>query len=578
MGYVEGVDVKQMMMTSWDDMVDPESIARLIDAFVDSLNLQELGFQKASPAEEGRPAYDPGSLLKLYLYGARSRIRSSRRLAHSCQVNLEVIWLVKAVQPDFRTVSDFRRDNIDSMKKVFLEFNQRLAQAAEAGFQSVDGSKFRAWNSKDRNFTLSKLDDRIKRMEAQTEEYLRQLDAADAAGGGEGEPLPGHFTKEELEKRLGEIAERKEKYESCLKYMQENGLSQLSLTDREARLMKTRDGWQVSYNVQTSVDSSTHLITNFEVTDHPADNGLLGTTLEPLREDGRILESVADKGYQQPEDMVECLEKGIIPNVIPPEGRDSYELEVPYVPCENAEELRGKQDGESLKKCMESGTVPDVYADIIKDMEVIERDIRVYDTDTAADGENAGTDTQEAEGQLRVRAAEGYFVRNLEEDYVVCPAGAKLRKKSTRKNGAVRYCNKLACKNCRHKDQCMKSISKKYPWKEVGFRDKVTEMPCRTWDASCGQESQEGLGVNYHYEKRKTVRMKFYPNRAQMAQRMNISEHPFGTLKRAMEGSYFLLKGIRKVTGEFALLSLGYNLIRGLNILGFQKMMAVMGR
>ena len=117
MGYVEGVNVKQLMMTSWDDMVDPESIARLISEFVDSLDLQELGFQKASPAEEGRPAYDPGSLLKLYLYGARSRIRSSRRLAHSCRVNLEVIWLMKAVQPDFRTVSDFRKDNIDSMKK-----------------------------------------------------------------------------------------------------------------------------------------------------------------------------------------------------------------------------------------------------------------------------------------------------------------------------------------------------------------------------------------------------------------------------------------------------------------------------
>ncbi len=164
MGYVEGVDVKQMMMASWDDMVDPESIARLIDAFVDSLDLQGLGFQKASPAEEGRPAYDPGSLLKLYLYGTRNRIRSSRRLAHSCLVNLEVIWLVKAVQPDFRTISDFRKDNIDSMKKVFHEFNRRLAQATEAGFQSVDGSKFRAWNSKDRNFTLSKLDDRIKRI------------------------------------------------------------------------------------------------------------------------------------------------------------------------------------------------------------------------------------------------------------------------------------------------------------------------------------------------------------------------------------------------------------------------------
>ena len=173
MPYVTTFDRSQMMFCSWDSLVEPESIARLIDAFVNSLNLAEYGVKEAT--KEGRPSYAPKGMYKLYIYGSRKGIRSSRRLAESCKVNLEVKWMLGGAEPDFRTISDFRKDNIDSLKEIFGEFNKRISGAVEWGFSSIDGSKFLANNSKDNNFTKSKLDDRIKWLNAHTEEYLRIL-------------------------------------------------------------------------------------------------------------------------------------------------------------------------------------------------------------------------------------------------------------------------------------------------------------------------------------------------------------------------------------------------------------------
>ncbi|MFI3202582.1 MAG: transposase [Eubacteriales bacterium] len=160
MGYVKTFDRTQMMMCSWEDFVEKESIARLIDAFVNSLDLSV--YEVKEVAKEGRPSYDPRGLYKLYIYGNRKGIRSSRKLANSCKVNLEVKWMMGGVEPDFRTISDLRKDNIESMKKIFHEFNRRLSGEVEWGFTSVDGSKFRANNGKENNFTSHKLDDRIK--------------------------------------------------------------------------------------------------------------------------------------------------------------------------------------------------------------------------------------------------------------------------------------------------------------------------------------------------------------------------------------------------------------------------------
>lgn len=164
MPYVPTFNRDQMMVCSWDSFVDPESVARLIDVFVNSLDLKKYEVKEA--AKEGRPAYDPKGMYKLYIYGNRKGIRSSRKLAESCKINLEVKWMLGGVEPDFRTISDFRKDNIDSLKEIFHEFNRRISGAVEWGFSSIDGSKFLANNSKDSNFTKNKLDDRIKWLNA----------------------------------------------------------------------------------------------------------------------------------------------------------------------------------------------------------------------------------------------------------------------------------------------------------------------------------------------------------------------------------------------------------------------------
>lgn len=207
MHYVKMFDRNQVMMATWDSMVEPDSTARLIDAFVNSLDLSDYGVKEM--AQEGRPPYDPRGLYKLYIYGSDNGIKSSRKLAKSCKVNVEVKWMLGGVEPDFRTISDFRKDNIGSLKKIFNEFNRRLSGAVDWGFTSVDGSKFSACNSKNNNFTKNKLDDRIKWLNGHIEEYLRILDDADKQEGLE--ENPENLTKELIEEKLKEARERLEK-------------------------------------------------------------------------------------------------------------------------------------------------------------------------------------------------------------------------------------------------------------------------------------------------------------------------------------------------------------------------------
>ena len=178
MPYIKTFDRDQMMFCSWDSFVDLESDARIIDAFVNSLDLEPLGIKAA--AVEGRPAYDPRGLFKLYIYGYKNSIRSSRKLAKACEVNIEVKWLMGGVEPDFRTIADFRKVNAKVLKAIFYEFNRRIADEVEWGFSSVDGTKVQACNSKNNNFTKSKLDDRVRWLNGHIDEYLRILDEIDS--------------------------------------------------------------------------------------------------------------------------------------------------------------------------------------------------------------------------------------------------------------------------------------------------------------------------------------------------------------------------------------------------------------
>lgn len=567
MSYVPTFDRNQMMFCSWDALVDAESIARIIDAFVDSLDLEEVGIKERKDREEGRPSYDPRGMLKLYIYGSRKGIRSSRKLAENCRINLEVKWMVGGVEPDFRTISDFRKDNIDSMKKIFHEFNRRISGAVEWGFTSVDGSKFQACNGKDRNFTKNKLDDRIKWLDAHTEEYLRILEEMDEE---ESREEAGSISREEVEEKLKKARERLERYESYQKVMEETGVSQLSLTDPDAKLMKNKNGFAVAYNPQTAVDSETHLIRDFEMTNQVTDHGLLNPTMKGIREEteGEILETVADKGYENTDDMLNCLENGIIPHVITADGKEGHELEIPY---EETDADISSTNPEELKKCLHAGKVPEAYRGVISQMEVKEVRRRVAEGSNEETGEKKSVyGTAE---EMKRHAEGGYFVRDPERNLVYCPAGEILRQKCIKKNGNIRYANKNACRHCKNRNKCYKG---KNEWKEIDFTKDCLEKPCRDWLKSegktCDFQQKKAKG---HYEKKKVVTFILKPDTRKTEKRMCLSEHPFGTIKRAMGAAYFLLRGLRKVTGEFALMCLGYNMEKAKNLLGFAKMMRI---
>lgn len=564
MPYVSGFDRNQLMCCSWDAFVDKESIARIIDAFVEHLDIEKYGVRPV--AAEGRPSYDPKSLYKIYIYGSRKGIRSSRKLAESCKVNLEVKWMTGGVEPDFRTIADFRKNNIDSLKEIFYEFNRRISGAVEWGFSSVDGTKIQANNAKDNNFTKNKLDDRIKWLNGHTDEYLRILNEMDKQEEGD----PEELTREIVEARLKEAQERLARYEGYQKLMEESGASQLSITDADAKLMKNKNGFLVAYNAQTAVDSETHLIRDFQMTNQVTDHGLLGSSMEGIKEtDGKkIVEAVADKGYESVEDMVSCLEAGIIPHVIPGDGKDGYEIEIPY---EEAESDLSSTEPEDLTKALHSGQIPEAYAEVIQEMKV-ETVRRKVEDEKEENRENSRVYGSPEE--MQEKAQEGYFVRDPERNLVYCPGGDILRQKSIKKNGNIRYANKNACKHCPNRNKCYKG---KGEWKEIDFTKDQLIKPCRDWLRAEGTEPEETRTESkWHYEQRKVVKFFLKPDREKTSQRMCLSEHPFGTIKRAMGASYFLLRGIRKVAGEFALFCLGYNLERAKNLLGFQKMMELM--
>lgn len=566
MPYVGEVDRNQMMLASWDALVDKESICRIIDAFVESLDMKELGVEAVSA--EGRPAYNPKSMLKLYIYGSRHGIRSSRKLAQSCRVNIEVRWMTGCVEPDFRTIARFRKNNIDVLTKVFHEFNRRISGAVEWGFTSVDGSKFQANNSKEKNFTAAKLDDRIKWLDDHTAEYIRMLEDMD-----EQEDLDDEqaLTRELVQEKLEKAQQRLERYEGYRKVLEESGASQISLTDADAKLMKSKNGFAVSYNPQTAVDSNTHLIRDFRMTNQVTDHGLLVSTLENIRSESKgILETTADKGYNDTDDMAKCLEQGIIPHVVTEKGKDSFHLEIPYA---EADDLKPEStDPEELSKCLHAGTIPDAYKNVVSDIKIVEvlRKAKEENQNPAPVGSIYGTPAE-----MYNRAKEGYFVRDPERNLVYCPAGEVLRQKSLRPNGMIRYTNKTACRHCTFKDKCYGGSS---DWPEIDFSKDQLERPCRRWLNAHGKapDTQKRKRGKRKLEKKKFVRFTLKPSLTKTSQRMCLSEHPFGTIKRAVGATFFLLKGLRQVAGEFALMCLGYNLERAKNLLGFNKMMELM--
>ena len=318
MGFVQGVHRDQLVMFPelLDDYIAEDNPVRFIDAFVDSLDLQALGFERAVPRETGRPPYHPGDLLKLYVYGYLNRIRSSRKLEREANRNVEVMWLLGKLAPDFKTIADFRRDNGEPIRAVWGEFTVLCRRLGLYGGElvAIDGSKFKAVNSRERNFTERKLKRLKERAEAKIERYMQELDENDAQETDSEKPTAG-----ELQEKIEWLNGRREVYKELQGEMEESGESQISLTDPDARSMRLGEsrGTEVGYNVQISVDAKHKLIVDHEVTNECNDMRQLSSMA--IRAKGVLevesLEVVADGGYYSSQEIRDCAQEGIVPYI-----------------------------------------------------------------------------------------------------------------------------------------------------------------------------------------------------------------------------------------------------------------------
>jgi transposase len=475
MGYICGVDRAEQVLfpEAIDDYVARENPVRFLDAFVDSLDLAALGFGRTTPAHTGRPAYAPADLLKLYLYGYLNKVRSSRRLEAETLRNVEVMWLLRKLQPDFKTIADFRKDNAEALRRVCREFTLlcKSLDLFSGELIGIDGSKFRAVNSKDRSFSAKELKEKLEQIDRRIEEYLQRLEEADTAEEGQERP-----SAEALREKIAQLTERKERYEGYQQQMQQADQEQVTLTDPESRRMKVKGGGtEVCYNAQIAVDSKHKLIVAEDVTNEVTDQNQLAAMAIAAKQVLEVeqMEAVADQGYYDGAEVKQCLEEQIA----------SY---VPK-PHTSANEKRGLYTKEQFR----------------------------YDR---------------------------------ESDVYVCPGEQRLEFgfQTVEKGRAIRYYSTPACKTCPLRAKCTQN--------KRGRR--ITR-----W-------------VDEHLLEEMAERLKQKPE--VMQQRKQLCEHPFGTMKRGMEASYFLTKGLRKVRAEFSLTVLAYNLKRALNLVGVEGLLAAL--
>lgn len=467
MAYIQGIDRDQqlMMPEAVDDYVAQDNAVRFLDAFVGRLDMQALGFRRAVPARTGTPGYDPRVLLKLYVYGYLHRIRSSRRLEAEAKRNLEVIWLLGKLKPDFKTIADFRRDHPEQITGVCREFTVFCKQLDLFGKElvGIDGSKFRAVNSLGRNHTEATLQRALKQVNDRIDGYMKDLEEGDRTEAGTAEP-----STEELRKKIKALEATRTRYEALQKQMEAQGATQISQTDGESRRMKVEGRFDVCYNVQIAVDSKHHLIVAHDVTNAANDREQLSVLALAAKEALGVetLEVVADGGYNTEEEVARCEEAGI----------------AAYLP------------------------------------------------------------RPQAKGFLFPKSDFTYLPA---EDAYRCPGEALLTYRHTEKtNGKAQRCYQThACAACPLRDKCTK--------------DK---------DGRRIRRSDQEWAMERVYD-----RVEQEPEK--LKRRKTLVEHPFGTMERGKGEGHFLLKGLRKVRGEFSLSVLALNLRRVLNIVPIAELM-----
>src|SRR2546427_6653475 len=316
--FIEGEDRTQVSLlpACLDDYVEAENPVRVVEVFVDGLDLDALGFVGVDPAATGRPAYHPAVLLKLYIYGYLNRLQSSRRLEREAQRNVELMWLTGRLMPDFKTIADFRKDNGKAIRNVCREFIvlcRRLNLFSEA-IVAIDGSKFKAVNNRDKNFTDNKLKKRMEQLEESIGRYLAELDRADRQ--------PALVTEgrvSRLKEKVAAVKAHMQRLKQIGQQLREAPDGQVSLTDPDARSMATsgRGTGIVGYNVQTAVDTKHHLIVAHEVTNLGHDRTQLSSMAKQARSatGKEELTVLADRGYFKGEEILECDQSGMTPLV-----------------------------------------------------------------------------------------------------------------------------------------------------------------------------------------------------------------------------------------------------------------------
>jgi transposase len=469
-----GLDRSQTLLfpERLEDYIAAENPVRFLDAFVASLDLHTLGFAKARCADTGRPPYDPAVLLKLYLYGYLHRLRSSRMLEAECQRNVEVLWLLGKLAPDFKTIADFRKDNLKPLKAVARQFTLLCRKLELFGGEllAIDGSKFAAVNARDQNFNAAKLQDLIDRADARLAEYLQQLDRADAA-----EPDGAALNKSELAAKIAALQEKQDWHRELLAQLDAEQ-KQVSVTDPDTRKMPTAHGMIVGYNAQMAVDAKHKLIVAEDVTNEVTDLHQLANVALEAKANLELKEAevVADAGYYNAAEVSRCVEQNL----------------TPYIP-------------------------------------------------------KADTSANTARGLY----GKSQFKHDAAKDVYVCPAGAELTYRfATYELGReLRYYRASNCKQCSLKSRCTRNKANRTITREE----------------------------NEHLMEAMAARMRAQPHKFKL--RKTLAEHPFGTIKRWFGYTHFLLKGLAKVQCEWSLTTLAYNLKRVLNLVSFEKLMAMVG-
>jgi len=456
----------QLLPPSVEEYVDQDHPVRVIDAFVDSLDLGEMGFSKSQTATTGRRPYHPGDLLKLYIYAYLNQTSSTRRLEKECHRNLEVLWLMRQLTPDFKTIADFRKDNGEAIRRVCRQF---ILFCKEAGLVSgklvaIDGSKFKAAASKDQALTRKQLQQQLSDLEHRIAQYLDHLEQSEHNND------EGDLDQGKVAEALAYLHSHKAQLQDELQELVEQGHNQTCRTESDARLMRSgREGVVLGYNAQNAVDEQHQLIVHHALTQSAGDNQQLAPITDASRETvgGELEEVVADAGYS---------------------------------------------NGEQLRQVQSSGikvTVP---------------------SNRAANNHGTGKHFQKSD-----------FTYLPEQDAYRCPAGKYLPHKTISRRDRLHLYSRSGCNQCPMQARCTNADRR---WITRHFDEQILD----------------------------TADQAATPKR--MVQRMALVEPPFAILKRMLNQGRFRCWGLASASSEYSLGVLSYNLMKAINVLGVQGMLA----